>query len=361
MQWKTINKTWTRLFLILCLGVWLSACGKFTDDGMLLTGDHFNASGSIGELLSYAVDTNRMLYSYLILDSDFGLEGILGRGNLTQASDGTYIPSNDPNASLILIPDTFLVGGIQISHDTMMCFAGVPAISQLYNPEEIAGTYNFISFECAADLDAGVCTSGYESYYGTFFLDPNGIWQACDSGDIDDPNHHPCQGPINSGEWTDSGNGRIQITSSGIEVGTAMFLPSQTNQQILVMDLKDDRPTLGAGPGMLIGIRRQNVSSASLIGTYRFNGSDASYGSMEVTAIDPNIYIEICYDPNKTVHIGALSRNIPWDGWLTSNNDTPTDPNDDTMILILPGRHVFLQTSPVRNDWFHMGGRIPTP
>ena len=153
-------------------------------------------------------------------------------------------------------------------------------------------------------------------------------------------------------------NGRIQITSSGIEVGTAMFLPSQTNGQIFIMDLKD-RPPLGAGPGMLIGIRRQNLNSASLSGTYRFNGSDASYGYMIV--IDPNIYTEICYDPNKNVQSGAFIRNDPWDGWLTSNNDTPTDPNDDTMILILPGRHVFLQTSPVQNEWFHMGGKIPTP
>jgi len=350
---------WIRLFLILCLSLWLTACGNFTDEGMLLTGDQFNASGSIGELLRYAIDTNHMLYSYVILESDYGLQGILGRGTLIlDPDDGTYKPSNDPNACLILIPDTVLMGGVEISQDTLMLFAGVPVVSLQYNPNEIAGTYNYISFACDAHLSAGVCLAGYQSYYGTFIMSPDGTWQACDRGDTDDPNHHPCQGPIDTGEWTDPGNGRIQMTSSGIEVGTAMFLPSQTSRQILIMDLKD-RPALGAGPGMLIGIRKQDLNSAILGGTYRFNGSDGSYGYM--TIIDPNIYTEVFYDPNRSVRSGILSKNNPWEGWLTSDNDTPADTTDDHFILILPGRRIFLQTSPTQNDWFHMGGKVQTP
>ncbi|RLB31270.1 MAG: hypothetical protein DRH11_13560, partial [Deltaproteobacteria bacterium] len=148
------------------------------------SGTTYNSGGSIGDLLTYTINTTNLSYSYNIVESDFGLAGTTGSGTLTQNADNTYTPSSDPNARLILLPNTLLVGGADVGLANPMLFAGVPALTTSYTPAEIAGTYNYITFACDGPLVGGVCTAGYSSDYGTYKVNADYTWESCDEGDI---------------------------------------------------------------------------------------------------------------------------------------------------------------------------------
>ncbi|MBW2045864.1 MAG: hypothetical protein JRI96_13450, partial [Deltaproteobacteria bacterium] len=90
------------------------------------SGTTYNSGGSIGDLLTYTINTSNLSYSYNIVESDFELAGTTGSGTLTHNDDGTYTPSSDPNARLILLPNTLLVGGADLTvsgNPTTMLFA----------------------------------------------------------------------------------------------------------------------------------------------------------------------------------------------------------------------------------------------
>ncbi|OQY17659.1 MAG: hypothetical protein B6I32_00130 [Desulfobacterium sp. 4572_20] len=317
----------------------------------------FNSGGTIGDLLTYTIDTSvsPMTYSYEIVESDFGLDGTTGSGTLTKNADGTYTPSNDPKTNVILLANTLIVGGADVDvggTETTMLFTGVPALTTNYTASEIAGTYNYINFECGEALSNNQCTEGYKSFYGTFKLETSGTWEACESGDIDDQGTNSCAG-IDNGTWTDQGNGRITVTSSGgATIGTAMLLPSGSGGKVIIIDLKD-RPGLGAGPGILVGVKKQDIANENLGGTYHFNDDDGGYGDVTVDNTK-DTWTGTHYDSNgnPTPISGSIARNAPWNGWLTDSNNN--------LILILPSDGVWFQTadSP-NNDWITMGGAIP--
>jgi len=327
-------------------------------DAVTITGsaeaEKFNSSASLGDLLTYTIDTTNMAYFYEIVDSEYGLTGTTGSGTLVQNQDGTYSPFDDPDISLILLPNTVIVGGADVivgGVDTFMLFAGVPALDTgYYKPAEIAGIYNYIVFECDDPLEEGVCTSGYRSYYGTFEIEEDNTWKACDEGDIGDVESNPCSGPPMTGNWIDEGDGIISITYGGTEIAKAMFLPSGAGGKVMVIDFKDRQD---AGPGILIGVKQQDISGEDLSGKYHYNSDDGGHGELEV--YDDDIYSET----NTESATGSLHRNSPWDGWLTSDNNTVADATDDSLNLILPGDGVFLQTSPRDNTWINVGGKIP--
>ena len=316
----------------------------------------FNSSGTIGDLLTYTIDTSvsPMTYSYEIVESDFGLAGITGSGTLTKNADGTYTPSNDPKTNVILLANTLIVGGADVDvggTETTMLFTGVPALTTNYTASEIAGTYNYINFECGEALSNNQCTEGYKSFYGTFKLETSGTWEACESGDIDDQGTNPCAG-IDSGTWTDQGNGRITVTSGGATIGTAMLLPSGSGGKVLIIDLKDC-PGSDAGPGILVGVKKQDIANENLGGTYHFNDDDGGYGDVTVDNTN-DTWTGTQYDSNgnPTTISGSIVRNDPWNGWLTDSNNN--------LILILPSDGVWFQTADFpNNNWITMGGAIP--
>lgn len=327
-----------------------------------VTAKEFNSSGSLGELLTYTIDTTAMTYSYEIVESDYGLADTRGSGDLIENQDGTYSPSDDLDIRLILLPNTLIVGGADITvgdADTFMLFAGVPALETGYTPAQIAGIYNYLVFECDDPLDSGVCTLGYRSYYGTFEIYEDGTWKACGKGDLGDTTSNPCSEPPTTGNWTDEGDGIISVRYGGNEIGNAMLLPSGAGGKVIVIDFKDRQD---AGPGMLIGVKQQDISGEDLSGEYHYNGDDGGYGDVEVDNA-ANTYSGSYAEPDGSQQTitGSLHRNSPWEGWLTADNYTPANAADDSIILILPGDGVFLQTSPssTANDWINVGGKIP--
>ncbi len=326
-----------------------------------VTSKKFNSSGSLGELLTYTIDTTVMTYSYDIVESEFGLEGTLHSDTLVGYLDGMYSPSDDPDVGLILLPNILLVGGVDVTVDgveTFMLFAGVPALDTgYYKPAEISGIYNYIVFECDDPLEDGVCISGYRSYYGTFEIGEFGRWSACGEGDLGDVISNPCSGEIMTGNWTDEGDGIISITYGGTEIGKAMLLPSGAGGKVMVIDYKDRQD---AGPGSLIGVKQQDIGGEDLSGKYHFNGDDGGYGDIDVDNVtDTYSGSYTGPDGSQQTTSGTLDRNFPWEGWLTSDNSTPANAADDDIILILPGDGVFLQISPKDNTWIDVGGEIP--
>jgi len=313
----------------------------------------YNSGASFGDLLTYTIDTSvsPMTYSYEIIESDFGLTNDTGSGTLTLNQDGTYTPSNDPGAGVILLPNTLIVGAADVvvnSANTTMLFAGVPALTTNYTASEIAGAYNYITFSCDDPLSAGVCTAGYKSYYGTFKIKDDGTWSSCDEGNIDDQQTNPCNATMN-GTWTDQGNGRIRAVTGGNEIAKLMLLPSSSGGKVIIGDLKD-LPSV-QGPGILVGVKKQDITNEDLGGKYQFNDDDGGYGDVTVNNANNSYSGQECDASNTCTNItGNFTRNDPWNGWL---NDT------NTLILILPSDGVFFQMDNLNNNWITIGGQIP--
>jgi hypothetical protein len=350
-QQKGFFGTFRYLFLaaVLAFGLIAVIGSGGGDDGTTTTttsqGTVYNSGGSIGDLLTYTIDTTAMTYSYAIIESDFGYTGTTGSGDLTKNADGTYAMSNDPGAGLILLPNTLVVGGAEINAGTIMLFAGVPALTTDYTAAEIAGTYNYISFECDDPLDHGACTAGYKSYYGTFKVDAGGTWKSCGGGDVD------VQASTDNGDWDDLGSGLIEISSGGTVIGKAMLLPSTNGGKVIIVDFKDVAGV--QGPGILVGVKKQDIDGEDLGGKYQFNDDDGGYGDVTVPS-GADTYTGTQYDAggNPTAISGTLTRNDPWNGWLTDEHDN--------LILILPGDGVFFMTADdPDNDWITIGGTIP--
>jgi hypothetical protein len=338
--------------VLVCLSIVFVSCGGGGDgeDKKANYDVYMNLAASVGDLLTYSLNSSTLAYSYQIVDSDFGLQGYGGSGTLQLNQDGTYTPSSNPSARVILLKNTsgniiFLVGSDDLTvnnQTTTMVYAGVPALSTNYTLQEISGVYNYISYECSDPLQNGVCQSGYASYYGTFKVNDNGTWQACDSGDIDNQTAHPCNGTVTSGQFQDNGNGTLTATSSGLTIATAMVLPSSSGENILVIDLKD-RPAAGAGPGIMLGVKKQDISQDNLTGVYHYIDSSGGYGSVIVFDNDTFQY---------GTTTGTFQRNDPWTGWIHT-----TDSNSsESYVLILPSEGVFLQTGVTSNDWIGIGG-----
>ncbi|MBW2299737.1 MAG: hypothetical protein JRF46_05535 [Deltaproteobacteria bacterium] len=316
------------------------------------SGTTYNSGGSIGDLLTYTINTSNLSYSYNIVESDFELAGTTGSGTLTHNDDGTYTPSSDPNARLILLPNTLLVGGADLTvsgNPTTMLFAGVPALTTSYTATEIAGIYNYINFQCDDSLDSGQCAAGYKSYYGTFKVDAGGTWEASD-GDL---GATPPAAVVNSGTWKDLGNGRISVVSGGNEIVKMMLLPSASGGKVMIGDLKNVDGV--QGPGIIVGVKRQDLSSLDLSGQFTFNDDDGGYGNVTVTNASDPTYTGTHHDSaGGSQDIGGtLTRNDPWTGWLRDNAD-------GTIVLILPGDGVWFDTQQApNNDWIGIGGAIP--
>jgi hypothetical protein len=131
-----------------------------------------------------------------------------------------------------------------------------------------------------------------------------------------------------------------------------MLLPSSTGGgKVIIIDLKDVAGV--QGPGIMVGVKKQDIDPEDLGGNYQFNDDDGGYGDVTVDNAG-NSYTGTQYDAsgNPTAINGNFTRNAPWNGWLTDNNHN--------LILILPGDGVFFMTADdPDNDWITIGGTIP--
>ncbi len=259
----------------------------------------YTAAAAIGELLTYTLDTTNLTYSYTITESQYGLTGKTGSGTLTKNSNGTYTPSDAPNARVAILPNGLLVGGIR---ETINGVSRTIPIMGMSNPVSslsgVAGTYNYVSVGCATTCGTG---------YGTFRINGDGTWVECTASNYDAA-PDTCAGR-DSGTFNSLGSGKWQILHFGTDIGTA-FVFTSGSQNVAVIDLKDNRAG-GFGRGMLVGATKTAATTANGNGTWNYNSFNGTSGSIIVT----NTTYTDSYTNYQTAY--TLSINSPWDGLIT--------------------------------------------
>lgn len=320
----------------------------------------YNAGGSAGELLTYTADITALEYSATVVESRLGLKGKTYSGKLIDNKDGSYSPSDDPNVVIVPLEDKFVVGGIDIGPIGPMLFTGVPTVNTNYTKDEIAGVYNFISYECYTDTE---CDYGeYYSYSGTFEVFANGGLSVCNRGNITDTEAHPCLDDLGtvtlpaSGDWTDNGDGTITATILGQTVAKVMFLPSTGGGRVIVGDTRLV-PDLETGAGILVGVKQFDADSVDISGKYTFYEDNGSYGTVIVNG--PNkTYTSAYHDAENeftnSTSSGVLTMNNPWQGWIKAQ-DSGDGYLNPTRVLILPDAGVYINSEYMEPDDDHTG------
>ena len=151
----------------------------------------FTTSAAVGEVIDYQIDTINSRYSYTVRISEYGCDVPTaachtGSGTLTRNEDGSYTPSGAPTTRVHAVQNGLLVGNMQVAPN----LPTVPIVG-VANPAttgaDMAGTYNFISFQCPTK--ASVNFAGCQSYIGTVKVTSTGTTTAsyttCENDDIE--------------------------------------------------------------------------------------------------------------------------------------------------------------------------------
>ena len=357
-----------RNLLVICL----SALVPFMFTGCSDPAD-FSSAANIGDLIRYTVDTGAGSYGYEILASDHGLEGTTKSGNLLRTGDYTYVPQDDPTRTLMVFPDTLLVGHMTLPvQSDGVFFAGVPANDGFYGPEDILGTYNWTGYSCERALVGGECPESYRAHLGTLRIDGGGTADLCLGGNVDDPTGHPCQ-TLDTLDWTDAGNGLIEFSLGGVPYATGMVHVGGGAEKVLAMALRN-RPEGGypgadRGPGIMVGVNKFAVPAASLAGLYLgaesgiLLGEEDWYLKLLLRPDDTYLLVVIdllAPDPPAYLFEGDLLLNVPWEGWIAQDNPDTVGYEEDQIAMVLPESGVLFSLNPTWATCFFAGGRLPS-
>lgn len=268
----------------------------------------FTAGASVGELVTYTVDTTALTYSYEIIGSAYGKEGTRGSGTLTRNSDGTYTP-NGIDGRIRLNANGTMIGVVHEDFDGNGVDETVPVFG-VSNPvtsfSAAAGTYNFVDYRCNMS-GRNYC----EVNYGTYTVASDGTWTACARGD---GNSDACD-QTDTGSFNNLGGGKFQIIDDeGIATGTLVaHTDTSRNQKVMFMDIADSRTTVASwGKGLIVGSEKIAGSTADGNGTWVYMNSRSGPGTLSVTNTS---YIDGNYP-------GALTYNTPWSGFATTGAGT---------------------------------------
>lgn len=264
----------------------------------------YSSVAGAGEFIQYQVNPTALTYSYTITESQYGLTGQTGSGTLIKLADGTFLAGADGNARVAILPNGLLLAGVRANFGGTTKTVPVVGIS---NPvttfAAAAGTYNFVQRACSTGA------AGCFQTYGTFVIRSDGTWSSCDKGNLA---AGPCPTTAASGTLNNEGAGKFSVIDSngGVNFGTAIAFNSN-GQNVIVLDLKDQRPT-GFGLGILVGSSQQAIVSGSLDGVWVAGASTGDNGSFRLTGT--NIaYIDI--DNAPTARTTSVTYNSPWAGF----------------------------------------------
>jgi hypothetical protein len=276
------------------------SCGGGGSSGSSSTATKYTSVAMAGELLDYVFDPVNLVFSYTIIESQFGLAGITRSGTLVRNGDGTFSPVGMPFARVFVLPNGLLIGAV---HEL---FGTVPIIG-LANPvsslSAIAGNYNFVQRSCGG----GACGAGY----GSFAIDAGGSWTACPSNNLGGGS---CPGAASSGTLVSLGGGLWQVMQGSVNIGTAIGFNSGA-QNVLILDLKDTRVG-GFGVGILVGAQQATMTTTQTDGTWLAGSTTgdwavftASGSSITVNSLDG---IALNLPPT------SFTANLPWQGMATT-------------------------------------------
>jgi hypothetical protein len=220
------RKVLALLLVFAAVLVVVTGCKKSDDDVILprkqpdVGGPHFYAFDIWGDCFNVQVNEAAGLYSYkkIVGPAPVGV----GQGSMTLAPGfGAHAYYDDDDGTMFAtVPGKVLaIGGDENA------MVGVPVHSGAYVATDIAGMYNYLSWDYDTTWDE-LSTS-----YGTILINDDGTWEVFDEID---GTANPASA-IDSGTWEDEGDGLVTVTSATFgKYGTLAIYPS-ANGNLLTM------------------------------------------------------------------------------------------------------------------------------
>ena len=301
------------LFSTFFTAILLSSCGGGGGSSSSSTAATYTSSGSVGEVLSYSIDTTNKTYSYTILKSAYSLEGTTGSGTLTANSDGSYTPSENSNARVYNVSGGLLVGSAYLNlngTNTSVPLLGVS--SPVTTLSTLAGTYNYLRIGCTSPTSGTIASSNCSTSYGTILIDSSGSYTTCTSANI--TTSTTCSSTTGTISYLSSGIWKFTRTGSTAS-NYLLAYDGGNSQVVLLIDTNDSG---GYGYGHAVASTQVAVSSAS--GTYYKTANDGRAGTVvpsSSTYSGSYTLSGVSYSES-----GTLSYNSPWNGFVTATNSS---------------------------------------
>ncbi|MHC4662324.1 MAG: hypothetical protein ACYS8W_11605 [Planctomycetota bacterium] len=218
----------------------------------------YNAAMSVGDLLTYEINTSTLEYSVLISEGQYA--GFIDCGSITATGGfGPEVYTSDDSDKIVLLPGKMILVST-LDNDFIV---GVPQVMSPYTVADITGIYNFV--HCGMDHETSIAYSEY----GTLQINLDGTWGAWPLEDA----ATTLNPPDIEGSWTDRGNGIVDIlgyiTDIGmmIKMGNLMVAPSG-NGNIIVLDKYVSAFGTLFDSGVILCMEQQSVTSGLYDGIY---------------------------------------------------------------------------------------------
>jgi len=292
----------------------------------------YTTSATAGELMTYSIDTSALTYSFTITKSSYGCEVSnapchSGSGTLTKNSDGTYTPSGSPSSKIHALQNGLLVGSVTMAFNGVSQTVPIVGVSNpITTAADLAGTFNFMSLQCAAK-SYGLFT-GCATYQGSATLGANGTFTTC-SGDNISANVHTCTNTV-SGTMTSLGGGIWQFQGTSPTLGATtnylLAFSAPNGQKVAILDF-NDATVFGYGQAILS--TQVTTAASDLAGNYLWAND---YGSSGVVTLNSN----------DTTSSGlTIAENSPWSGLATV-----TGGGNGTGYGMIAGNGVYVYRNP---------------
>ena len=316
--------------LLWAMFTWIASCGSSSSSsGFSQT---FTSSASIGELVSFSIDTSNNTYSFTITQSSFGLTGTTGSGTLIANSDGSYSPSTQTYSKIYAVKNGLLIGSINLTiSGTLVNVPIYGTSSPITSISSLAGTYNYISSSCANNTSGSGCGS---TSYGTIKVDALGNYTQCTTTNI--TSTPACSDTTGTLTYLGSGVWNYQRTGSS---NTNYFLGfnSSNGQNVLIIDLNDSG---GYGYGQAVASTQSALDTSGTNDGTWFLQTNQSQSA--VTTVSGNAYSTVNYYSDgrtSNTDTGIITADTPWTGMFTNTGTTGTG------IGILSGTGLFVSKS----------------
>jgi len=338
----------TKLILAICVLLLVQACGGGGDSSSSSTSttSTYTSSGSVGELLSYAIDTTNKTYSYTVLKSAYNLVGTTGSGTLTSNTDGSYTPSENSNARIYNISGGLVVGSayLNLSGSTYTSVPFIGVNSPVTTLSTLAGTYNYLGFSCTSPTTGTISYTNCSTPYGTIKIDSSGGYTTCSATNI--TTSTTCS--TTTGTITYLSSGIWKFTRTGSTASNYLLAyDGGSSQVVLIIDTNDSG---GYGYGHYVGSTQTAIDSSGSLGSYYFSGNNGEAGTVTPTSTSYSSSYKLA--GTSYTGSGSLTYNSPWNGFVTVS---PTS-GGGTHTAVIAGSGLYALRSNVANSTYYSVG-----
>ncbi|HXW52851.1 MAG TPA: hypothetical protein VEL47_01970 [Myxococcota bacterium] len=260
---------------------------------------------SRGDLLEATVDTDKLTYSYKVLDGDYkGTALGEGRGTLKPYPDvsrNAYQTKINDQVTTVVA----LQGEVIIGHIGNEFYVGVPERKQPINVADIAGLYNYVSYSPNGTLDEGL---GFKipwekTSFGILRLNDDNTWAVLHKGDLKTSSKKPTL----EGSFTDMGNGALLLERNGGKFAHVMVRYDNSGDHFAVVDLVD--PDF---KGIAFANFQSPVSSDNIQGPYT---ALLTHETKAPKCLAQDGYMSVNGDATKY----SMKFNTPWPGFVRAD------------------------------------------